>query len=342
VNLLNDTDKIKIVHYSATKPWTRLLDPRLRELWPNRSRDADYVKAFLADYFGEMGWVESILSEAQESLHSTEQIRTAESHTRSGASFPREYVRGVYAMLERFLAAWFDAFQELQTELQVDLVQEVTAATSRIQSDEAVTVARDVPEISTIKATSADVEVNRAGGDGLRPMLFHLHENKTGWKSDHAVDVADSSRSTRLTMKLTVFCMAGSSSSLFVFMEGGSETCRVQDEIGIFVKLAGSQHKPVRFQADSTSGENSFAAFKAWAAQVPWGVPLMFAALAVPTEILSSALDSLGCVGVPKTRPTSKLHTALAAAGLAGIHESWSTHASETAAYAALPIAESG
>lgn len=61
VAVLNDPNRIRIAHFSGepgAKPWHRVLDAdRFRELWPDRTKDGEYLKILAEEYHGYFLWV---------------------------------------------------------------------------------------------------------------------------------------------------------------------------------------------------------------------------------------------------------------------------------------------
>ena len=136
VALLKTPDKIKIVHYSGAqgaKPWARVLDPKLAELWPDRARDAEYCTRFAQDFAGYWRWVKRDPAWFEESEWSQDcagmyigpngeiyrrPSGDAAGHAPVMLKVPEHASKGAMDFLNASLKEWFDTYVELDDHLQ--------------------------------------------------------------------------------------------------------------------------------------------------------------------------------------------------------------------------------
>jgi len=373
VRYIDDPSKIRIVHFSGeptAKPWHRVLDAKYRHLWPDRARDAEYTELFAQEFHGYWLWVnrdKSAWDKVDEnrsrngnmsSFFRGDDTRIYEiSEDGSGsvlADLPKYRTDGAVEALDYFLCRWFDAFELAEQQLKLNLVAELAAAVPEIPPSgcqdglEASTIgvqkeASPVPFTwkSTWFSSSPPIDIptpSRATGPintkkGAR-MQFR---SRGGWQHEQAAGLPSSEKD--IVAKASVACGAREGARFVVFSDAdsGEQYFSESDEIsGIFVKVVGQTARPFKLH------DGDLSSLQIWAGNVSPGVPVLFAAVGLQPEQLSSVLSALRPLGLPPG-PISSDCWALAAAGTAYDDVPWdAAHASTDLAYASFPLLSRG
>jgi len=287
----------------------------LKEFWPNRNRDDDFVKLFAEEFQGYWLWVKRDKEWLESSkAMSSRSWELADFHVGDDGSMyrhtdglpvcvdlPQDTEKAVMEFLRQALCAWFNAFQELEADLKLDLSLLTPPATREA-----------APEPEQLSSSLAPIRWQR---------------EPDGWWKEELPHSAT---------KVTVTCGGGRNSRFVKFFEGGQITYQSDDATlaGIFIKVAGHE-KSHHFDLPLTS--ESQQALQSWIASVDAGSPILLALLGDDVE---PALDILKILGAPSKLPLGT--SALAAAGLrrTGKESSWySTHASADIAYVSIAVA---
>lgn len=173
--LLKGPESVKVIHYSgdeSAKPWQRLLDTEQAEkYWPARSKDAEYLQSFAENFQGYHIWVKRDREWLETSkLWSSHRWELADftldekgdmykASTDGGKStcvnLPDDISNGVMSLLSNSLTQWFDAYQELEKTLGIDLRQSLLATMATINAEKAAAKARETATSSTWSTDAA-------------------------------------------------------------------------------------------------------------------------------------------------------------------------------------------
>eukprot|EP00747_Dinoflagellata_sp_TGD_P169705 gnl/TRDRNA2_/TRDRNA2_199394_c0_seq1.p1 gnl/TRDRNA2_/TRDRNA2_199394_c0~~gnl/TRDRNA2_/TRDRNA2_199394_c0_seq1.p1 ORF type:complete len:598 (-),score=110.48 gnl/TRDRNA2_/TRDRNA2_199394_c0_seq1:57-1595(-) len=352
--ILRSPEQIKVVHFSgddSAKPWCRVLDKKWEAHWPikdNRSRDAEYAAAFAEEFQGyflwikhDQEWLESsqVMSNQRWRLQDIyigedgKMYRRApeEGEEPTCVEMSEETRSSVMNFLDGSLRRWFDAFQELEAELDVDLRQSLTEAAAAAAAHASAPSATQ-PEspasngcahapssTNGASASWATAECERAApGEprsaaseprkvpqfkwDRRPDGWWAEIAREGWGATPATGSADDTTRERFA-RLVATCGSSSAGRFVTFLEGGSETCgeRGVDLSGMFVKVAGGALRHFLKPADivNLDGAEDIAAIRRWVDTVPEGASVLLAVVGVDPAVLTPALQALAPLGVP-------------------------------------------
>jgi len=342
INLLRTPEKIKVVHFSgedSAKPWRRVLDKELSELWPDRSRDADYERKFAEEFQGFFLWIlrdpDWMAAAKVQSSHGWElepffvgedgsMYRKAQEEgcPPTCVDVPDDIHKGAMTFISNALKSWFDAFQELEVEMGLNLRQALHDAVAVKVAETVVAAAESQSEPRSVTPWQS------------------WAQHPSGWWCD-SVKPSPSAGTAA-----TVLCGFSASCRFVSFNEGGVETWTQRGiaVTGVFVKLAGVEHAVRHFVADG--GTWPLDAMSEWARAAPDGQGVLLAILGVEADELKAVLTALAALGTPHSPPPDdgpRKRLAMAAVGLAGGkgRHAWATHAALDVAYASTPFRSS-
>lgn len=301
VALLKAADQVKVIHFSGddkAKPWRRILDQRLN-LWPDRSKDENFLEIFMEQFQGYWLWVKrdkEWLSDAQGSdrawefsdffLDGGNMYRREKDGSASCVNLDDEVASSVKCFMLSVLSEWFDALIDLQALLNVDLQQEM-GRLSRLERP---------PEA------------------GLAPLsLFRWKRQGEWWIEELPAQC----------FKATVLCQAGTKS--VTFLEDQTATLQVVGQpAGLFIKAVGGSSCHLEL------GAGQLQSFKEWLERER-GAPFLLAMVGSASEPpLPEAMALLELPSPPQWC------SAFAAAGTIG---SWhGLHAASDAAYVSVQM----
>jgi len=333
--LLRRSQDIKVVHFSgepAAKPWHRILNSKLAEYWPDRSRDAEYTERFAEEFQGHWLWVKKDCasweyaanggrSEMRDLYLDRGEIykRPWDGSAPKRIDIPEDITQGALAFLRRTLDFWFDCFQELEGELKLDLRQ---ALLSGARPARAPPVVQSLP--SADRADGADAEDTEV----VVPFEW---KRERGWWVEHSAEAFE---------KIVVTCSSVDGRAFVSFCEGGIETFG-ERELGLsgaFMKVAGphcARHFALAPRVPWAPGggdgageagvgagqdpqrraEADAAAIQLWVETVPVGAAVLVAVVGLDGATLSLVLEALSALGLPSEPPPSS-HYSLAAIGI--------------------------
>lgn len=393
-HLTNSPEKVKIVHYSGVptaKPWHRILDDKWAAWWPDRSLDKDYTKLYAEEFQGYWLWVKRDTASFESATRNPknwdvkgmyvspsdgEIYRQHDDGSTEHLVIPQQTTEGAMNFLDSVLREWFDALQEVELELGINLQETMRALSAPASSDGCSTFDGGRPSaecvldgrFSSTGGTEGQEKQVPAGPAGAwSPAL----RNSTGAQNSGPISAARSRQqftwdrpqggwwfeaNDAVEAKTSVMCGALTGRHFVSFLEGGEEVFAEDSDVelsGVFIKVAGP-HSTRVFKApavgcDEAALAEALAPMQIWAQGVPKGAVVLLALLAVPPEVTAPVLEALGQIGVPRNPPPASAK-ALAAVGCCRGPEApgaargsaksdfwYSTHASIDIAYAAMP-----
>lgn len=386
--LLRATDRIRIVHFSGTaiaKPWQRILHEQFLKYWPDRGLDDEYIRAFAGEFAGYWLWVvrDRASWTARETnkgpkgrldLDTEGMFLGVDGHIyRHGdhlpVDIPKEITNGAMDFLSFVLALWFDMFEELQREMNVDLQLLLTPPSRSANTSGTARSAKGwnaggFHSRSSTQGTDkvsqwTDKKANKTVHDGRDvPFLrgkseWSIGGGARGWRwrrrdpSNWWVEeLGDaSSRSAAFSTiglsssKVTILCSCVDGRRLVRFVEAG--VCTFEEEgaeiSGVFAKAVGP-HCGRHWSCAVDEGlDEVMAALRLWVQCFPSNAFLLLALVDVPTEFLRHILSTLAPLGTPQTIPAQEPASALAVvcAPRGGVVASSS---SEDFAYVSVPL----
>ena len=288
--LLQTPEKIRVVHFSGkptAKPWHRVLDKAWQDFWPDRSRDAEYVRHFAEEFMGYWLWVkrdrEKFEEKAAGNSWDVANLELNEDgeffrHFKDGShrhlEIPEAASQGAMNLLSAALGEWFDAFQQLQAEFHLDLETWACNGCRR----------------------EAPAQVPRA--PRLRHVAWRRHGGRGGWFVE-----SEKKEGAQQAAKLTVVCGISEESGFVSLRDSRTEL--FEDEgshvRGLYVKLAGfaaARH----FYVPEELTEESLAPIHFWIDSVPTGAIVLLAMVRLSGN-LPAILETLAPLGVPRVPP---------------------------------------
>ena len=370
VALLLTPEKIKIVHYSGApeaKPWSRVLDPRMACLG-----DAEYTQRFAEEFLGYWLWIRRDSTSFQTHQQWSRDCigmyigpngeiyrRPNNGNASERLKVPEQASEGAMALLHIALHEWFEAFQELQRELGVDLQKELTSKSANptaLHWDPLSLEAQGAPFNDWPGWTSRATDGRE---DSMSAVSANGSVHQTVW--DRARGSWWVERSWRgassLCSKATVVCGAPDGGQVFVsFVEGGTEVFWFQapnPSSLVFLKVAGPNRETRRFSLPAADAGDSdwaeaLASIHSWVEAVEEGDAVLVAMLEVTHTWLGPLQAALCPLGVPALLPPLETKVFAAVGYHTPQHASpgstslmpnlwYATYASVDVAYAAIP-----